>query len=233
MDARTRQRIENEAFELHKKIWRNLPDPKPKSVEELIGALDPVHAASLLGMKLAYLPELSVPYRKGNGMKKLGGIIDRQRNLIAVATNVKPSTALFTAAHELGHIVLHDDIVMHRDVPIEGGSSSNDGDPKEQEASFFAACFLMPRNLTRKAFERCFNSSIPLVIDDNAAFYLSSHDPDALLRAEHGSLARELAVATAERFGGTHFNSLATQFGVSVTAMAIRLRELGLVKAWP
>ena len=37
-------------------------------------------------------------------------------------------------------------------------------------------------------------------------------------------------LAAAECFDGTHFHSLAKQFGVSVEAMAIRLEELKLLR---
>lgn len=233
MDRRTREHIEAKVAEVHELMWSRLPTPKPRSIEELINVLDPAFAASLLGIRFEYLPELTSQFRTKDGLRKLGGLIDRQRGYIAVAENNKHSTILFTAAHELGHFVLHDDLVMHRDLPVDGTPSGSPLPPKEREANYYAACFLMPPNLTRKAFERNFQTKAPLVINDRAAFWLSASDPDSLLRADHGSLARETAVASAERFGQMHFNSLATLFGVSVGAMAIRLRELGLVKAWP
>lgn len=233
MDQRRREQIEAEVTAIQRLLWDQVPEPKPTSIDEQIAVLDPAHAASLKGVRFEYHPELSSPFRTSNGLRKLGGLIDRQRNYIAIAENNRPSTILFTAAHELGHFILHEDLVMHRDLPVDGTQSLAHQDPKEREANYFAACFLMPPNLMRKAFERKFQTKAPLVIDDTAAFWLSGADPDALLRADHGSLARETAVAAAQSFGQVQFNSLATQFGVSVGAMAIRLRELGLVKAWP
>lgn len=45
----------------------------------------------------------------------------------------------FTAAHELGHLLLHDLGVQHRDDAYVSGS-----DPKERQANQFAAGLLMP-----------------------------------------------------------------------------------------
>ena len=50
------------------------------------------------------------------------------------------------------------------------------------------------------------------------------------MRAGRDSMKFALTVASARRFNGRDFRSLADTFNVSVSAMAIRLRELGLIE---
>jgi hypothetical protein len=53
---------------------------------------------------------------------------------------------------------------------------------------------------------------------------------ESLLYPPKDSLVRERALASASTFQGKHFDSLATLFKVSVETMAIRIKELGLVR---
>ena len=103
---------------------------------------------------------------------------------------------------------------------------------KEQEADRFAAAFLVPTNLVLSFFRARFHTE-HFEFDEASSFHLNPGNPDLLLRMEAGSLERALALATAEHFGGAYFHSLAKVFGVSPTTMAIRLKEVGLVQAWP
>ena len=56
----------------------------------------------------------------------------------------------FTAAHELGHALLHTGTDIHHDngfqVNLRSDLSSQGIDPEEIEANYFAACLLMPRS---------------------------------------------------------------------------------------
>ncbi len=118
---------------------------------------------------------------------------------------------------------------MHRDRPIDG-SKKVVRKPKEKEADYFAACFLMPAKLLRSKIEETFGMKPPIRVDENLAFWLCPSNPNDLVRPMAGSDTRECVLASAESFRGRHFDSLAKQFRVSQGAMAIRLKELGIFK---
>jgi len=164
----------------------------------------------------------------GKDQYQVAGLVDVARGIIKVAGNLSYELQRFTGAHELGHIVLHPGMALHRDRPLLGERPVLD--KREREANHFAACFLAPEKLVRQAFEQRFHTDT-LHLDDTVAFALvGSKLMQDLLRAKTGSLEFPRAVATAARFGsGNHFKSLASEFGMSPMAMAIRLVELGLV----
>lgn len=138
---------------------------------------------------------------------------------------------LFTGAHEVGHWLLHPHEVMHRDRPIDGlRSDRQPRAPEEREADYFAGCFLLPRKLVTEALEETFGIRDVFRIDKDAAFRLCGPDCEVLLTSDQQSLERASYIAAATSYGKEHFNSLATQFGVSVTTMALRLVQLRLVE---
>jgi uncharacterized protein DUF955 len=137
----------------------------------------------------------------------------------------------FTGAHELGHWLLHPGERMHRDRPIQGIAEPRARRPPfEVEADYFAACYLIPGKLLVTAIENTFRVRTPIVVDDTVAYHLRPNDHESLLYADRGSFAVEVAVASATTFNNRHFWSLAEQFQVSITSMAIRLRELHLIQ---
>jgi len=119
--------------------------------------------------------------------------------------------------------------VIHRDRPvfdIEGGGRSR----YEREADYFAACLLVPRRLLEDEFDKRFHVGPPLPLTDAVAFNLCGTSAHALMRAGPSSYEFSAAVASARSFNGRHFRSLADTFNVSVSSMAIRLRELELLE---
>lgn len=192
--------------------------------------LDPSVASKVLGFNFEYFEELGRFGSQGNRFE-VAGILNRNERKIAISLKFSPQTRRFTAAHELGHLVMHPDEKMHRDRPIKGlAGETLSRAPKEAEADHFAACWLMPRNYVRTRLESTFCTKAPFIFDDNAAFYLCRDDPDSLLRADHDSLDQALAIASARSYAGKHFCSLADQFLVSAKSMAIRLMELDLIR---
>ncbi|AGI24368.1 methenyltetrahydrofolate cyclohydrolase-like protein [Pseudomonas sp. ATCC 13867] len=218
--------LQHQLWDARKVIWPN----RQPSLKEL---LDPGIAAEMLGIDFRAVPNLgqtrfnrsSVPFRTA-------GILDRQRRLIAISQEFAPEIQRFTAAHELGHWLLHDHHVMHRDRPMDGAALHTSRPKEELEADRFATFFLMPAKAVRTHFQRIFRVPGALHFTDVTCFHLSPRDPNTLLYAEESSLERELAVAGCSRYADRRFNSLASEFGVSVTAMAIRIKELGLTR-WP
>ncbi len=216
--------IENQARQLQVRIWRQQEALWSGETPRPIQMLDPAIAANVLDVDFGYYEELG-PFGDRRGRFEIAGLVDRHRRTIAISKRFKAETMRFTAAHEIGHWILHPGEMMHRDRPIEGlGREAPSRSAEEREADYFAACFLMPRKLITQAFEATFRVKAPFVFDDAAAFWLCPDDPDSLLRPDHGSLDRALVLSAAESYGGRHFQSLAKQFRVSVSTMAIRLQ---------
>lgn len=230
IEARKRQ-IENEAIRLRHQIWDARASFWPGRQPHPLEVLDPQIAAQVLGFSLEYLHELNLGViGQGN---QTAGILDRNLKRIVVAQCFGPEVEIFTAAHELGHVVLHPkDVILHRDLPIPG-LEQKEKDPIEREANYFAGTYLMPTEFLTKVFKARFGTA-PFVFDDAAAHFLRPRDVSSLLHPHPGSNARSISLASARSFAGQAFgNSLAGFFKVSVATMAIRLRELELVSDYP
>lgn len=74
---------------------------------------------------------------------------DNDQTVIGVNTSHSPGRQNFTMAHELGHLLLHDQEQLRVDrefrVRLRDDVSSQGTDVGEREANFFAASLLMPR----------------------------------------------------------------------------------------
>ena len=79
------------------------------------------------------------------------GVLVRNNGVVVIGVNRAHSKTRqrFTAAHELGHALLHGDTDIHHDagfqVNFRSDLSSKGTDAMEIEANHFAACLLMPR----------------------------------------------------------------------------------------
>jgi Zn-dependent peptidase ImmA (M78 family) len=104
---------------------------------------------------------------------------DRQRKtaIIGVNSGHHPNRQNFTAAHELGHFLLHDFDTVHVDrqfkVWLRSETSSQGTDPEEKEANLFAAELLMPAKFLEKDIEEVgtFDLFNEAIIQDLAARY--------------------------------------------------------------
>ena len=184
---------------------------------------DPEAACKLLDLR--YLPDQHLGSYGGTAT---AGMLDRAHRAILLSSRQRFEELRFTAAHELGHWLLHPQQVMFRDRSLSNHGGA--GRPlMEREADFFAACFLAPPKLVTEAFRARFGTKEPLTNTNTICFNLSMRDAQQLQELPAGSLEFSRAVARAESFNGQRFKSLADLFIVSPTAMAIRLQELGLV----
>ena len=228
-----RERVQEIVGALHKELEAKQDLLWPGQQVRRIEMLDPVAVCEVYGIRYETFDNLSITFPFRGSKMPVEGLLDRQARKIAVAHGLSEAISRFTAMHEIGHWILHKQEIMHRDRAIE---KSNPDDFKrpllEREADYFAAAFLMPRNMLKHYFEIQFGVKTPVAFDENFAFWLSPNDPDTLLFAEEGSLAREFCFARCESFNMNNFYSLAKQFRVSDSAMAYRIKELGLVK-WP
>jgi hypothetical protein len=172
----------------------------------------------------------SMPVARTGGRFQTAGMIDTTQKIVMILSQLKYEVQRFTAAHELGHLVLHESLPgmrLHRDRALSGEHSSP-REPLEEEADFFAALWLAPAPTVKFYFEKRFGG-VPLVLNEATAFHVAGEKGvQDLMASPASSLAFPIAVARAERFNGKPFPSLANLFGMSSTAMGIRLRELGL-----
>jgi hypothetical protein len=222
--------IDRRSYELRQDIFDNRHlfwgDRRPRGLE----VAEPQFAAQLLGFDLQYHDSLDLMLP---GMRKnTAGVFCRKQGFIVVARRFGDLVTRFTAAHEVGHALYHEhDIspLMHRDLPIGGLEHAAENDI-EREANHFAACFLMPRKYVADQFKIRFPSDGPLTVDDAAVHHLRVYARDSLLYPTPGSLDRERIFARARSWNGHPFPPLAELFKVSVETMAIRIRELGLLR---
>ncbi|AUG07945.1 ImmA/IrrE family metallo-endopeptidase [Pseudomonas sp. S09G 359] len=225
--------IEKAATDLLMQIYRDRRYLWPDQDTQPMMMRSPQIAALVCGYDYHVYPTLGdTKFNRHNTGTRIAGLIDRQANKIAVATEFGDKVQLFTGAHEIGHLVLHEDTVMHRDRAFDGGPLQAPRPLAERQADRFAACFLMPQKLLRERFEFMFCCKGQLRFSDVIAFHLDPNHPDRLLYASKDSDERELALARCTQFNNRNLVSLAQQFGVSDSAMAIRIKELDLVR-WP
>ena len=222
--------IECTARALQIDIWKQRNQLCPDGHPPITRMFSPEIAARVLGLNYQEVESLGRFGHRGDRFE-VAGVIDRSRKSIGISNKFPVETMRFTGAHEIGHWLLHQQENMHRDRPINGLSkNSYKRNNIEAEADYFAACFLMPHKLVSNCLEETFQVPTPFEINDVTAFHLCPSDPNSILREGTGSLNTAAAIASATSFGTIYFFSLAQQFGVSVSTMAIRLRELELIR---
>lgn len=203
------------------RIWANNPPADP------IDVIDSVMALSLKGFSFVYQDDLGDSFGDG-GATEIAGLIDGDTKTVKISSRFSEDVQTFTAAHELGHAVLHNPTdLIHRDRPANGEKFSRD--PIEREADKFASYFLMPKKILEARFIELFGTG-HISLNEEIAFALCGK-PLIEVRKE----CRELKdfsrlVAGANNFHEQPIQSLANQFRVSVQAMAIRLEELNLIE---
>ena len=224
----TRPKIEAVARDLQLRLWRIREKlfSDTQAVDPL-AVLDPCLALDCIGFRVNLLDSLG-QHRWDGELAEVAGTIDRFERTVQISRRFEPPVRRFTAAHELGHALLHDGQGLHRDRALDGSQLGIARDRTEWEADVFAAYFLMPEKQVRAAFECAFKVR-KFVLNEDTAFALNARDLETL-RAncrEIRYLSRLLSRTT--RYDGVHFLSLTEQFGVSPEAMAIRLEELKII----
>ena len=224
-----KQSIENEARRLQVEIWSRKAVRYPLGVPGIPTIFDPRNVADYCGLNFDVRDRLETDYRGGG---EAAGLWQRDRLTVLVSRRFPFEVQRFTAAHEIGHFILHPEVgnrTLHRELPLNGPRSTRP--PMEQEADYFAACLLMPRKAVLFEFEARFTTKHPLALTETVAYHLKV-DAGSLFSQPRGSLMFAEAIARAQHFDRNRFQSLADFFGVSVRAMAIRLDELGLVASY-
>lgn len=157
---------------------------------------------------------------------------DPTNRQIQIARGFKPHVKRFTAAHELGHSVLHPSIrELHRTSPLESQESiSCFRSSEDREANPFAAELLVPAPLVEEIFRFMYGSPIfPSTISDDLleALGVTTKRSMALRRLAQMSPHQRAHLIAGNSFVlGIPARSLAEIFGVSVTSIAIQLEDL-------
>lgn len=220
----TFEAIENQAREVHKSLWsrRDALWGRGSDVSP-VTLLDPAKVCELYEYEFELVDSLGV-YTDRRERVAVAGQINRTQRRVLISRDFDPESQLFTAAHEIGHLILHPHVDrLHRDRAISGAGVRRDR--IELEADKFAVYFLMPKRLVLEEFRARF-LVLKYQLDEAAAFALG---PEKCTKAFGGR--RELArvLASAIGYNGKNFHSLASHFGVTTETMAIRLEELQIV----
>jgi Zn-dependent peptidase ImmA (M78 family) len=218
--------IEQKAKELQRKIWRNKDKIWGASrPTDPVDMLDPSVALKLIGYSFD-LDESLGQYHNHGRLLEAAGLIDSQSRSVRISRQFKSDIRIFTTAHELGHALLHEARGLHRDRPLNGTTRSRD--VIEFEADKFATYFLMPEKLVKARFADLFATDL-FVVNEETAFGLSLCSLNDFNKKCKTLRDLSRLLSSAERYNGIHFISLASQFRISIEAMAIRLEELGLL----
>ena len=221
------QEIDTIVKALLQQIWKNRKSLfcTGKAVDPT-QMLDPIVVLKALGYDVSSVAGLG-QHDDGSGVNEVAGYIDSSKKIVGISHRFPPAVRNFTAAHELGHAVLHKAVGFHRDRALDGGNASGPRKREEIEANKFASLFLMPENLVKSEFQKRFLTE-HFTIEDDSAFLLAGSSTDELKKKVKNTHHLARMLAESERYH-TNFKSMKSLFNVSTIAMAIRLEELNLL----
>lgn len=231
---KTVEDIEREARDLRNRVLRNVKAYEPNA-KNARSYLDGRYAAEFLRFKFEKHPELDMSLGlvgHANRWRRTGiaGMIDRPDRLIVVSEKFSEEEQRFTGLHEVGHAVLHPELRgAHRDRPIGSSKPRAELGPLEWEADQFAVAYSMPEAWFVKDVEDRF-MKVPIEVDEGLLWRLDPGDPDRFFRTRRDDLDLEKAIVSYAGFGQSiQFPSLKAIYGMSLTATALRVKELKLV----
>jgi formiminotetrahydrofolate cyclodeaminase len=213
--------VQNELWTSRVEIW-----PDGEALNH-IGALDAPAAFRALGYDFETSASLG-RFKDGAGLVEVAGYINKPNRYAAVSKKFLPVVQRFTAAHELGHAVLHAEDTQFRDRALDGAVVGERRSQLEYEADKFATYFLMPEPQIRDVFKGIFGSQ-SFVINNNTAFALGAKNSGQLLRECPSIRSLSQRLAKTRMFASRPVRSIAEIFGVSIGAMAIRIEELRMI----
>ena len=162
---------------------------------------------------------------------EVAGLLERPKKKILVARRLAPEVRRFTGAHEIGHYLLHRDVMSLRESPTtDSALRSPLRSVREREADIFAAELLMPRKVVQKVFSTMFGEPIGRAqLTDDRAFYFTGGRLSASRISAMRPFELSKLIAQESSFISADARCLTDIFGVSSTAMAVQLMGLGLV----
>jgi formiminotetrahydrofolate cyclodeaminase/Zn-dependent peptidase ImmA (M78 family) len=216
------RRLQNMLWLQRNKIWKNQVPENP------IELLKPGKVLRKV-MDYAYVESDQLGIYEYNGdVFEIAGLINKKQKHVQVSNNFSPETKNFTAAHELGHAILHRQIELHRDRPVDG-SATVSRNTEEMQADKFATYFLMPRKLVEDAFFLIFQTP-RFIINEATVLAMGGGSIKELKQKCNNLRGLSRLLATIEFYDGKPFYSLSKVFRISIETMAIRLEELNLLE---
>ena len=216
------RRLQNTLWLQRDKIWKN------KTPQNPIEVLKP-QVVLMKVMDYTFLQSNSLGFYEQNGdVFEIAGLIDKSEKLVQISSRFPQETQNFTAAHELGHSILHRQTVLHRDKPIDG-SHTTPRNREELQADKFATYFLMPAKIVEDTFFQLFEMD-KFILNENTVTAIGAESILSLRKKCRNLRGLGRLVASLELYAGKSFISLSEIFRVSVETMAIRLEELELVE---
>jgi hypothetical protein len=220
------QLIQQRARYLQLELWNRRAELWTHEVPQSpLDVLQPGVGLKLAGFEIESRDFLGDEWDRGVHTE-VAGLLDRDLGKVFISTRQSRVVQNFTAAHELGHALLHPHVdVKHRELPMDGPRGRSSWE--EREADWFATEFLMPEKQVRKEFANRFGEAIFHLTDATAYALCGCSLEKVLLRCRS---PRDLSKILAETptYNGRTFPSMAGRFSVSSKAMAIRIDELRL-----
>lgn len=213
------RKIQNALWTYQDFIWPN------GSPANLLGVLKPEKVIHLLKYAFHKVDTLGV----NESNEEIAGIINNDDFTIHISSKYTSEIINFTTAHELGHALLHDQIELHRDIPLDGSEIAQNRPIVERQADKFAAYFLMPGKTVKQLFQKIFQMD-QFTITENTSEMLANCPPTELRKVIRNRRELSRFIAKCEFYNYKSFRSLSKIFNVSVEAMAIRLEELKLIE---
>lgn len=222
----TDSEIEALARALHRELWERRHELFPeRPAASLVDYLDPVVALRSKGFTVTAADALGKMFADGSETN-VAGLIDLQSKEMLLSSGFSLPETRYTAAHELGHALMHKFAGMHRDRPLDGSRRSKD--VREREADKFAAFFLMPLRLLTAQFEAVFGQA-PFRVTEETRFALAGAVANHVHWKPRNLRELSRVLAAAPQFNGRQLEPMHRQFRVSKESLAIRTEELGLV----
>jgi formiminotetrahydrofolate cyclodeaminase/Zn-dependent peptidase ImmA (M78 family) len=216
------RRLQNTLWLQRDKIWKN------ESIENPIKVLKPdVVLKKVMGYTCIISDTLG-KYQQSGEIFEIAGLINKNKKLIQASKSFPQETQNFTLAHELGHAILHKQVILHRDRPIDG-SMPGPKSIEEIQVDKFASYFLMPSNLVEDVFFEIFEAP-KFVINEATVLAIGGKSVLILKRECQNIRGLTRMLSSTSYYAGKVFNPLAKIFNVSTETMAIRLEELELVE---
>jgi len=212
--------LQNTLWKFKDLIWKTNQPTNP------IGVLKPEKVIKLL--KYAYKEVITMGV-EGISTDEIAGQIDNSTDTITISKMYPLEVKNFTAAHEMAHALLHNDLVLHRDIPLDKPIETYDRPLKEKQADKLAAYFLLPDKRVREIFKIVFKVD-RIVVNENSAYAIANCSLLELKKKIRNRRQLARHIAKSSFFNLTPHNPIHSIFNVSIEAMAIRLEELNLVE---
>lgn len=212
------RKVQNALWEYKELIWG------VKSPNNLLGVLKPEKVIELLNYNFHKVQTLGVNEQN----EEIAGILDNRDYTIRISNKYNSDVTNFTTAHELGHALFHDKLVLHRDLPLDGSNNEITRKIEEIQADKFAAVFLMPKKIIEQLFFELYQIKRFVINEESVRLLTNGSISDFRKKIKN---RRDLSrlISKSEYYNFNQFNSLSKIFQVSIEAMAIRLEELNLI----